>query len=543
MFTELQEDLQKFLMPYGLSIETSIFRDFLSRAIGVSVEGGKGFGINLKYCNNSDDAVSFDVPPMSIEDFKKILAYLELPIETVVINTSLKVSRAVLVEKIVPQFKEAIILESQQGNPPYNQYLVKSKAIIESMAIEQINTAIEKLLSNLNIIEDVDVISRKNKQLSRLLFAIQGPLSEINSTPQYHIYLLRAANKLDSFFKKHPEMRENEKFKLDVDLLYDGLKTYKKYYRAESSIAAINFRKHVNDFLRLHQISAAYCDVVEETLLKMAGITSTPSKSTFDIGADNTRIVFSITDITADEASQWVEFFKSNGDNTATMGRGSKAHANFVPKQQMQGIMSMAQASAFASDSYDGFEKQSYHTTYIRPETHSIEVDAKVLYEIIFPQFKAIIDSWSKDMPFALQGYKEKCCVPMIKAGFTKLYDLLKSKNPAHSLVPVIAQFISNLKDKSAPLLIMQDFKAKIADVMPDGMDFKQSNPEFWPNDACRDQFVSAFVLLSDYCGELDSSVSTHDSVSPISSSSGNRYANFQPVLRADALIKPLTPQ
>ncbi|WP_155823540.1 hypothetical protein [Legionella shakespearei] len=201
--------------------------------------------------------------------------------------------------------------------------------------------------------------------------------------------------KLDKFFVSHPNMRQQEGLKPTIDLIYDGLNNYSKYTRAKSAIAAVKFHSDLTAYLLSHGLTAKDSNILEETLLKMAGISTMPLKSQFKTGYDRTRIVFSFKDMTKANADKFIGYFKSHGDITAIEGDGYGSGSHYVPESA---AMSMQEEAA---ESGPGRKTKEV-------ERHSIEVDALVLYETILPKLKAQIDTWAKESPELLKPYRSE---------------------------------------------------------------------------------------------------------------------------------------
>lgn len=391
--TRLQDRLQKFLIQYDISVDTEIFNDVVMHHL-LGIPGNRGrAGFEIQGRGSDDqDYIPLSLPSVTLEEYRQILAFFEIPVESVMIGQDLKISEELLFRKIVPLFESFVKSNMEQRSAQFDCYKIESKPILESMTIKQIEKAVAKLLAELNKIDDIETLSHKVKSLSRILFGIRGALAGIEKEPQQYVYLLGSVAKLDKFFVSHPNMRQQETLKPTIDLLYNGLNNYSKYTRAKSAISAVKFHSELNAYLQSHNLTAKVSNILEETLLKMAGVDSMPLKAQFKTGLDRTRIVFSFKDMTKVNATKFINYFKGHGDITAMEGDGYSSGSHFVPES----VMSMQEEAA---ESGPGRKTKEY-------EHHSIEVDALVLFETILPKFKAQIDTWAKDSPELLKPYR-----------------------------------------------------------------------------------------------------------------------------------------
>jgi hypothetical protein len=392
--TRLQDRLQKFLIQYDISVDTEIFNDVvLHQLLGIPGDRGKGGFETLKYGGNDKEFIPLTLPSVTVEEYRQILAFLEIPVESAMIGEDLIISEDLLFRKIVPLFESHVKSNMKQDSSQFDRYKIDSKPILESMTIKQIEKATTKLLAELNQINAIETLSHRVKSLSRILFGIRGALSGIEKEPQQYVYLLASVAKLDKFFVSHPNMRQQEGLKLTIDLIYDGLHNYSKYTRAKSAIAAVKFHSDLTAYLLSHGLTAKDSNILEETLLKMAGVSTMPLKSQFKTGYDRTRIVFSFKDMTKANADKFINYFKSHGDITATEGDGYGSGSRYVPESA---------AMSTQEESVEGGPGRKAKEV----EHHSIEVDALVLYETILPKFKAQIDTWAKESPELLKPYR-----------------------------------------------------------------------------------------------------------------------------------------
>ncbi len=97
-----------------------------------------------------------------------------------------------------------------------------------------------------------------------------------------------------------------------------------------------------------------------------------------DSGNDGARMVFRFTDMDKENASKIVEYLKLLGDETAIEGEGYNTYGSPIPE-------SAARAPSAGSARQE-----------VVLETHSIEMDGKFLYNILFSEMQVLI-GWMAD--------------------------------------------------------------------------------------------------------------------------------------------------
>ncbi|KTD58152.1 hypothetical protein [Legionella shakespearei] len=183
--TRLLDRLQKFLIQYDISVDTELFNDVvLHQLLGIPGDRGKGGFETLKFGGNDKEYLPLTLPSVTVEEYRQILAFFEIPVDSAMIGEDLKISEDLLFRKIVPLFESFVKSNLEQGSSQFDGYKIESKPILESMTIKQIEKAATKLLAELNKIDAIETLSHKAKSLSRILFGIRGALVGIEKEPQ-----------------------------------------------------------------------------------------------------------------------------------------------------------------------------------------------------------------------------------------------------------------------------------------------------------------------------------------------------------------------
>lgn len=127
-------------------------------------------------------------------------------------------------------------------------------------------------------------------------------------------------------------------------------------------------------FLLPFEITTKFTDIFEETVLKMAGITTKPKKCYYEVIKQNNNeekiiyhSVFSIRGIGETDSNKFLEFLKDT------------CHDN-----------------------------NAFHYFDDKMNMHRFEIDSDAVYNHIFPLFKDLIISWDKNQPKILEPYQKE---------------------------------------------------------------------------------------------------------------------------------------
>lgn len=128
----------------------------------------------------------------------------------------------------------------------------------------------------------------------------------------------------------------------------------------------------LNDFLRTYYISVEKTDIFEETLLKLASVETQPKKCVFGEENDPDQMHFTIIGLEEKDTEKFLNFLKESGDANAT-----------------------SELVNIANDSEE-------------PNIHHFHVDTAVVYNVLFPRFKAEISNINQNTPEKLEAYKKQ---------------------------------------------------------------------------------------------------------------------------------------
>ena len=386
MLNRFNEELHRSLIDYQISGDTNIFVDYLMQRAGVQVTGKKKeYGFKSYYYNDEPKHhLDFTLPTVSLADLHKVLAVLKVSANDYQINKPVKVTEKVLFKDLLPEFRQHLAALSQTNPGALRPYIIESKPKLESIAVEVIQHASNDLLKVINNPDSKQYVDDYWLEFSALLFEMKGILDRLHSDSHYYHFVLKMLPKLNSFLHSHPQIVKDKDLETYLGLLREALATYGKYNRAESALATMRVFKDLKDFFKSYKISTEACDVVERTLLHLAGVTKKPGKCNFDRGYDQARMVFTIRDIDKKDAKKFVAFFQGLGDETAKEGSG-------------HGEGAVLQCASMSGPSREKVV-----------ETHHFEIDGLVMLEKAVPALKKQIEEWAKSDKKQLAEYEKE---------------------------------------------------------------------------------------------------------------------------------------
>ncbi len=385
MLTRLKRELYEFLIKERISLETNLVNDFLFQMAGISLKSSdedsgyystKGFSLGNDYSKNED--LKFHLPKLPYLQLLKLLDFLKFPVEKYETNSSISLDETFVFKSLLPAFKK--YFEEVKLNKPSEiaKYIVKSKPILEASAnstLREYTYEVAKTILDKRTTEP----SKSLEALLKALFALNQKVSHLQQWPILYKSVIDTAHEIADF-KSFPEVSGNTELLKLLNLINEGIELFAKYNRCESVLANQAFFKEMETFLNGKKITSSLCNIVEDTLLSLAGAKlGINGTAHVEKGYDASRLVFSFTDIDKENTAKIVDYLQKIGDDTATEGYGTRHYGSSVPKYAAE---SSAPMLALESASI---------SRHIEVEEHSIETDGRFFYEVAFPKLKAAI--------------------------------------------------------------------------------------------------------------------------------------------------------
>lgn len=240
--------------------------------------------------------------------------------------------------------------------------------------------------------------NEQNKQLIILLRSLRDAVKSLREDPGVYQTVLDFGVMIRELYIGHLPVNHNTELTKLVKHLLEGIELFNTYHRNRSVIANNKFLEEIHNHLRdNHKIITSDCDVIEETLLHLAGAVLGPNgKSKVEKGYDSSRLVFSLTDINKENTEKVLALLHSKGDKTAMEGYGHQSYAHAIPE---------AAFMSFESTSKSLMTRKVAKRTL---ERHSIETDGEFFYTVMFPLLKEAVQAMELTKPDVLKVYRDK---------------------------------------------------------------------------------------------------------------------------------------
>lgn len=396
MKSKIRRILHDLLIQDSISLESNIVNDLVCQMIGLETKKTDiGFDLSVHQWKKEDETIYFNVSKISYADLIKCLDFFKIPHENYITDKSIVLDNKEVLNELLAKF-EALYQSLKVENPSaFAQYQVKSRPILEASAIATIGDYSKKALQAINI-DEAGALSDLQKDILDTVILLSAKISLLSTYPSVY----KSVNEMDQRIKAfidNPELSNNKELLSILKLISEGNALFKQYHRYESVIANKKFKKEIETFLNTSvAISATQCDVTENTLLQLAGAILGPKgKASYDTGSDKSRLVFNFTDITKENAEKLVTYCLKMGDETASLGYGSRKHGSVL-----------AQSAKECMRMESSFEDFNYEPQIVL-ESHSIEVDGEFFYNTIFPELKKVILEMDANNSDVITSYRE----------------------------------------------------------------------------------------------------------------------------------------
>lgn len=386
MYDKLKKELNKFLIDYSITGMDG-FNDWVFQQAGVVRKNNE----NVFHSGSSgSDTIYFSVSDFDLNELAIIFKFFNIDPASYRAARLLKVNSAQIMDVLLPGFKayvQSVALSSPKILRPYQ---IASKSELESNAVRNIQANTNDLLKKI-ISEKADALTLEKKQLRKLLLQIRSVTELLSSNNLYSECIFDAQEDLQQLLENNPALQNEPRLNVSLKELQSAFSAYARFNRVEVVRAVKQFFYDAEALLNTHTISLSNCDIFEETLLKMAGITQMPQKSQFEISYDPTRISIKLTGMTKEEVQPLIDFFHAHGDDTASINRNSN--------RDYYALESLVEQSGVMFSDRKPKPQIPVQTVY---------VDGEVLVNKIFPLFVERLNDLALNSPEVLLPYQQK---------------------------------------------------------------------------------------------------------------------------------------
>lgn len=389
MYEKLKKEVNDFLIDYSITGMAG-FNDWVFQQIGL-IRKNNDNGFDSRYGSKE---LYFNASGLDLNELALLLQFFNIDPSSYKTNNSLKINPTQVFDVLLPQFKGYV--ESIANSPKLlRPYQIDSKKALESMAVQNIKKYSDDLLKKILKDEKTDALTLEKKQLCKILLQAKGATELLYQSNSYSEFVFEAQQELKKLTENFPLLEEEPTLKLSLKELQSAFAAYARFNRVEIVRAVKQLFHDLQDFVKEFAITLGSCDIFEETLLRMAGITQMPSKSSFETStSDRTRVNFWLTGLTKEEALPLIDFFLSHGDDSAVIkaASGSRSYASSLE------CFSVEQSAAMFIEQEPKIEIPK----------QIVNVDGEVLVNKIFPLFVAKIRELALESPETLVPYQQK---------------------------------------------------------------------------------------------------------------------------------------
>lgn len=423
MNTRLKDKLNAFLIQYDLSMQSRIFEDSIATLAGlqdIDLKKRKKFYSVHRFSDSS--SYCFRIPTLSQRDKNALFAFCGFITDND-LDSEIEISEEVLSEKIIPLFEKHIDTLSKQSSSVLKPYQLLTKSKFVKNAIESIEFISSDILREINFIGKE--VSESEKKLSMVLFQIKGIFLELKTNLYFYAYpyVFDAIQMLKQILA---ELAVNANHTVNVkrvNNLFANLEKYIRYNDAEAHLRSDKIFSDLNKFLFDKKISINECDIFENVLLKLAGVTRY-TRCKVDKNHDDMSCIFlGVGDLSREDTEKFLQFFHLNGASSAIVTDSCYEYTPVNPAER---------ENDSDSESEYGGRNVVAHLPYVSFSVSTQELDNKIL-----PIFKSEISRLESVQPAFLVPYKndsKRCFKEEIKVVANNPATLFHQENA----VPVI---------------------------------------------------------------------------------------------------------
>ncbi len=412
MFNRLRTELEEVFLEYNISLDMNFFTEEILALAGITnikklnlqQYGFTSYG-NLNAADT--EILRFSPPPLTLEEFELLLKFFKVPRDQVKIGKSLPINVNVIFNEILGQFKDHMRKMAAEKSEKIREIIIASKHVLEEKTTRKLQGATTALYKALAAVESANPTYKALKEI--ILHAI-GAIAMLRDLSENFHDTLDVAKKLNDFYViAHAEFEQDEKITSLLDDVFLAFAEYGKFNRAEAKLAAKKFSNEIESFVNQYQISTHSCDIVEETILKLASISTQPLKCEYAPNeyGDQTRFYLKIIGIRQEDAQQLQQYFKSLGDESASLspefevdkGTINKEDDGMRPQRAYAGTVGTFAPAGLKPESLScatpSIGKKKKQIEMVKGFT--LEVAGETLYQLVYPQVKAQISAWAAE--------------------------------------------------------------------------------------------------------------------------------------------------
>jgi hypothetical protein len=375
--SERESITQKFrdlLMPDDISVETLFVNAVLFQMMNIPVEHDRYLFVNSGFnfsIPNDEEQVIFDLPYAATPKLGPLLKFFDVSPDAYVPGNPLQLSHDFISKEFFILFVEKYSKLKEEKSDIIREYQARSRSFFEKTAIKTICDSPKKALKV--------VLPSKQSRLSEefseefmsiidFLLALESKMEYLESRPGFYQSIVSSEKNITQFIAslKDKGPQSEELIKILKTLNKDGIQAFARYHRTEAVLNIFEFDREMKAFLRKFSIDSNACDVIGDSLLRLAKVELGPNgKCNYKQGRDDrsSRFVFELTDISQDQATKLIQYVIDQGDQTVI----ELLPRPFAPDEHI------ADVSGLFS------------------EGHSIEVDGGFLYNMM-PNFMKELD-------------------------------------------------------------------------------------------------------------------------------------------------------
>ncbi|MFI4918798.1 MAG: hypothetical protein ACHP65_04515 [Legionellales bacterium] len=384
MRAKLRHDLHQLLTQERISLESGIVNYITYQLAGIAAterQLSAGFSLSLDRWMSAEERekITFSIASQcNLEQIETLMVFFNLPKSSYQHAQPLVLNAQQVFEQFMPQFQAYFQQMKITAPEILTKYRILSAPILESTALSTLRKYIDETRQIL-LSEALRELTPTMKALVDFTLLLSGRMEALNTFPLFYKDILNSREALVQFLQQ-AEIGDNEDLAPKLKTVLEGMQLYETYHRNESVLCIKAFTKEFEVFLEPYRITTKKCDMLEHTLLSLAEATMRSNQACqFIPGHDRSRLVINFGDIDQANTTKIIHYFRTLGDETASEGYGARHHGSAIES------MSGAECAELS--------KRPYHRSKEEPETesHSVEIDGKFLYNVVFPQLKAKI--------------------------------------------------------------------------------------------------------------------------------------------------------
>lgn len=390
MNPRLQEKLNSFLIQYDLSMDSRIFEDSIPLLAGLQDISQKQRKRFYSVYRSGNSGYCLRIPnTLSPSDKNALFAFCGFVSNSDLIN-EVEISEEVFTKKIMPVFEKYIETLSKQSPGVLKPYQILSKNKFVKDATEGIEFITSDLLREINSIDKE--ISKPEKRLSEVLFQIKGIFSELKTNLHFYAYpYIFDAMKILRRVLAELVVNVNHSVNLKrINNLFYNLEKYIRYNDAEAHLCSDKIFSDLNKFLFNKKISINECDIFENVLLKLAGVTKYTRCKVDKDYKDMSCLFLGVGDLSREDTEKFLQFFHQNGVSSAIV---TDSCYEYTPVNHAE--------SESDSESEYGGRNVVAHLPYVSFSVNTQELNNKILR-----LFKMEISRLEEEEPAFLLPYK-----------------------------------------------------------------------------------------------------------------------------------------